>query len=77
MDVMLPFDLQEVLEYDVFSVDDLVGEASVNLNPSLILLVQIHKGMFKAYGNEKIGRWLARSDNDLVYKTTTLKSLIY
>lgn len=63
---MLPFFcLQEVFDHDVFSADDSMGEAIVDLNP-LILAAQMHEGMFEEFGCEQIGRWLATSDNALV-----------
>ncbi|XP_024361232.1 probable ADP-ribosylation factor GTPase-activating protein AGD13 [Physcomitrium patens] len=55
----------EVFDHDVFSADDSMGTAEVDLNP-LILAAQMHQGMFEAFGSEKIGRWLATSDNSLI-----------
>ncbi|CAK9199652.1 unnamed protein product [Sphagnum jensenii] len=59
-----PLKLQ-VFDKDVFSADDIMGDAEVDLNP-LILAAQMHEGMFEEYGCEQIGRWLATSDNALV-----------
>lgn len=59
-----PLKLQ-VFDHDVFSKDDSMGEATVDLNP-LILAAQMHQGMFEEFGCEQIGRWLATSDNALV-----------
>lgn len=54
-----------MFDHDVFSADDSMGTAEVDLNP-LILAAQMHQGMFEAFGSEKIGRWLATSDNSLI-----------
>ena len=51
-----------MFDHDVFSVHDSMGEPVVDLNP-LILVVQMHVGMFEEFGCEKIG-W--SSDNDLI-----------
>lgn len=62
---VLPFCLQDVFDYDAFSADDPMGDATVDINP-LILAGQMHEGMFEEFGSEQIGRWLATDDNDLV-----------
>ena len=53
-----------MFDHDVFSSDDSMGDATVDLNP-LLLAAQMHQGMFEEFGCEQIGRWLATSDNDL------------
>jgi len=55
----------QVFDKDVFSADDSMGEAEVDLNP-LILAAQMHQGMFEEFGCEQIGRWLSTSDNALI-----------
>jgi stromal membrane-associated protein len=57
--------VQQVFDKYVFSADDSMGEAEVDLNP-LILAAQMHQGMFEEFGCEQIGRWLSTSDNALI-----------
>lgn len=60
-----PWRSQQVFDHDVFSADDSMGDAAIDLNP-LILAAQMHQGMFEEFGCEQIGRWLATNDNALV-----------
>lgn len=55
---------QEVYDHDLFSADDIMGEAEVDIQPLVTAATAfVDVSMF---GNMQIGKWLKTSDNALI-----------
>lgn len=55
----------QVYDKDIFSRDDIMGVAEVDLQP-LVSAARIHEGI-KGHGHMQIGKWLATTDNALTH----------
>lgn len=62
--------MQEVYDHDVFTADDIMGEAEIDLQPMITAAMAF--GDPSLLGNMQIGKWFKTSDNALI-KDSTVK----
>lgn len=56
--------MQRVFDHDLFSADDIMGEAEIDLQP--LLTAAMAFGDPQLLGDMQIGKWLKSSDNALI-----------
>lgn len=62
-ELLLPY-VQLVYDHDLFSADDIMGEAEVDLQPMITAALAF--GDAELLGNMQIGRWFKTNDNALI-----------
>lgn len=56
--------MQQVFDHDMFSADDIMGEAEIDIQPLITSAMAF--GNAEMFGNMQIGKWLKSYDNALL-----------
>lgn len=56
--------MQQVFDHDMFSADDIMGEAEIDIQPLITSAMAF--GNAEMFGNMQIGKWLKSHDNALL-----------